>query len=364
MERYIEKIETILLGQSFEKKLHTYSSVEGLRIIGAELNGERCIIADGSKAFRFEGDHKGGASGIRVCPMNHTNRVLLNREFPYTAPASLGNVNEAACFTEFSMEGSEDLLKTMKEAGIGPVLVRQNPLSGEEADKAFETAVDEAAWAVYCAGYREGYGTCIEGVSSAEEVSAALEHSVSMIALNAASAESQVPADEEERARKYQKLDEDLKQRLAGDYLMDPDLAEAGIFVDQGTLEETVLRYSEIVNLIEDVFRLMRRSMRRLDLEVSLKDVTQPTAAFAHCFIAAELERRRVHLNAIELKDPEPEDLRLHCMIAERFGHRISADGCGRMPELLKGEKRDEVNHFQETGRICLRRQTEATDRQ
>jgi len=364
MERYIDKIETILLGQAFKQMPDTYSSVEGLRIIGAQLNEETCIVADGSKAFRFEGDQKGGASGIRVCPMSHANRILLNHEFPYTAPASLGESDKVLCLTELPKAGADQLLRSMAESGVKPVLVRQNPLSGEEAAERFEAAVDQASWAVYQAGYRDGYGVCIEGASSAEDVSAAVEFTASMISLDVSAAEGSVPAEETKRSECFEELPEDLKQRLVGEYLNDPDLAEAGIIVDRQTLEDAVLRYSGIVDLIEQAFRIMRRSMRRIDLEVSLKGLSQPTEAFAHCYIAAELERRRVHINAIELKDPEASDLQLHCMIAERFGYRLSTDDCGSMPKPLKGEYNDEFNHFQETGRICLRRQTEAKNRQ
>lgn len=363
MERYIEKIETILMGTPISIQRQTYSSVEGLRVICAELDGEAYLIADGSKGFRFEGTQKGGASGIRVCPMNRANRKLLNREFPYTAPAALGDCSQVVCLTEPPQEGIKALLKAAAEEGVRPVLVRQNPLTCKTAEERFEDAADAAAWSVYRCGSRDGYGICIEGVRSTEEIKAAVQYSASMISLDAASAEGEVPADEEERREKYLQLEERDRKTLEQEYLNDPSLEEAGIIVNRDTLEETALRYWNTVELIDQAFHLMRHSMRRIDLEVSLAGFTKPTTAFAHCFIAGELERRRVRVEAIELKDPDSGDVQLHCMIAERFGHRLSAEGCGSVPEQLKGDKNYEINHFQETGRVCLRRQTEASDR-
>ena len=90
MKRYFEKIETCLAGADVKLKEDTYSSIEGLRAVYGVINKEEALIVDGCKAFRFDGAMWGGKSGVRVCPMNHQNRIAMSEEFSFLAPQAFG----------------------------------------------------------------------------------------------------------------------------------------------------------------------------------------------------------------------------------------------------------------------------------
>ena len=326
MKRFVEKIRTILPSQTPELYPVTYSSVEGLRVICSKADGQLCVIVDGSKAFRFEGRQLGGPSGIRMCPMNRGNRRLLNREFPYTAPAALGAGENVVLLTGAPAEMYGEILEEAAKKKLRPVLVRQNPLVSAEAEESFETAVDLAAWNVFRHSFRSGYGVCIDGIRSEEELEAALKYSVSMISLDLSSAEGRVPEDEEERRALYLELPEEYRTQVERDFLEDGRPEEDSITADRKTLEETVLRYREPAELASRCRKLMRRSMRRLDLELSMAGFSEPVSEFAHCFIARELEKNGAKAEAVELKlplDPEDRQLQAQRRVAAFFGHRI-----------------------------------------
>lgn len=81
MKRYLEKITNCMMGICVQVDDETYAAVEGLRVIYAIVENQKKLIVDGACAFQFVGIMYGGDFGVKVCDLNHENRMTLNRHF-------------------------------------------------------------------------------------------------------------------------------------------------------------------------------------------------------------------------------------------------------------------------------------------
>lgn len=339
MKRYVEKIQSILTGTPLDIHEDTYAAVEGLRAVYAHVDGQERLIVDGNKSFRFKGDVVGGRSGIRVCPMDHENRVALNRDFAYTAPTALGRGTATfGCGDRLGTAGIGQL-RAIAKTKVKPVLAQQSLRELSLTGRTYEDILDAAAWAVFKSGYKGGYGADGDHLKSLEEIETALDHGVSMITLDCSLVLGEAPKDERERAAAYAQLPADYRQRVEEEYLQDEELRDFGIDFDQATLEKTVLVYQRTVDLATEVYQLIKKKRLRVDLEISLDETAYTTDLTAHYFVANELDDNLVKINSLAprfvgefqkaidyIGDAEAfrQDLRAHCRIADHFGYKIS----------------------------------------
>lgn len=339
VRRYVEKIESILTETPLDIHEDTYAAVEGLRVIYAHVDGKERLIVDGNKSFRFKGDIAGGKSGIRVCPMDHENRVALNRDFAYTAPTALGrDIASFGCGDRLGIAGIGQV-RAIAKTKVRPVLAQQSLRELSLTGRTYEDILDAASWAVFKSGYKGGYGADGDHLKSLEEIEAALDHGVSMITLDCSLVLEDVPEDEKERAGAYAQLPADYRERVEKEYLQDEELRDLGIDFDQATLENTVLVYRKAVDLATEVYQLIKKKRLRVDLEISLDETTHTTDLTAHYFVANELDENLVKINSLAPRfvgefqkaidyigdvDAFQEDLRAHCKIADHFGYKIS----------------------------------------
>lgn len=339
MKRYMEKIRMALPGASLELKEHTYAAVEGLRAVYGIVDGEDRLIVDGCKAFRFIGEMAGGKSGVKLCSMNHENRLALNREFRYTVPQAVGRTQPSFGFGDRLGIAGESHLSAVAGTGVKPVLAQQSLRELTLTGRTYEDVLDAAAWAVFKSGYKDGYGADGDHLKTGEEAADALEHGVSMITLDCSLVLGDAPSDAQQRRHRYEALPEDYRKELEASYLSDPEAAQNGICFDQRLLEETAVVYYEAVALAKEVYRLIKKSGRPVDLEISLDETAHTTKLSDHYFVAGELYKNHVAVNSLAPRfvgefqkavdyigdlDAFCEDLKGHCRIADYFGHKIS----------------------------------------
>ncbi len=339
MKRYTEKIRAALPGTRLELKEHTYAAVEGLRAICGIVDGEERLIVDGCKAFRFTGETAGGRSGVKICPMNHENRLALNREFSYTVPQAVGGELASFGFGDRLGIAGESHLSAVEGTGVKPVLAQQSLRELTLTGRTYEEVLDAAAWAVFKKGYKDGYGADGDHLKTREEVAAALDHGMSMITLDCSLVLGAAPSGVEERRQRYEALPGEYREGLEGSYLPDSEAMGLGICFDRELLEETALIYGPAVELAEEVYRLIRKTGRRVDLEISLDETAHTTKPAEHYFVACELYKKQVRVTGVAprfvgefqkavdyIGDPEAfrRDLKAHCRVADYFGHKIS----------------------------------------
>lgn len=178
MERYFKKMAKCMNGVNLKVDDETYSAIEGLRAIYAIVDGEEKLIVDGACAFCFEGEMFGGEFGVKVCDMNHQNRISLNRYFKYTRPQAFGNT-----VTTFTKEEC-DIIRILSLASS--FKINAKPVICLDVEKmqngdAVELQVDHISWSVFKTGYKDGYSVALNGVKSSECLKSVLNQDVSMV---------------------------------------------------------------------------------------------------------------------------------------------------------------------------------------
>lgn len=336
MEAFIQKIRHLMENQNLVFMEESYSCGDQIRAVGVFADGVEKLIADGTEAAEFQGLREGGEEGIVICPMNHENRLVLNKKFPYTAPTAFGRACASIGCGDRLGIAAEGQIDAVKKTSVRPVLAQQSLRELQLTGRSYEDVLDAAAWAVFKTGYKDGYGADGDHLKTAAEVEEALKHGVSMITLDCSLVLNEIAEDEEQRRKIYQSYPEDYRKRLEADYLQGENLR--GLF-SQKTLEETVLIYQKAVELAEEVYALIKDAGKPIDLEISLDETAHTTSVAAHYFVARELDRSGVKINsmaprfvgefqkAVDYIGDTKEfraDLRAHCRIADHFGYKIS----------------------------------------
>ena len=339
MERYAEKIRQALPQAVLDIKKDTYAAVEGLRAVYATADEEECLIVDGCKAFQFDGVMYGGRSGVKVCCMNHDNRMIMNTEFAYTAPQAVGRGTASfGCGDRLGIAG-EGQLAAVSKAKVMPVLAQQSLRELSLTGRSYDDVMDAAAWAVFKSGYKKGYAADGDHLKNLKEIEAAVNQGVSMITLDCSLVLGSYPDNEAQCQELYEQLPKSYKSEVEREYLQNEKLRDLGVEFHRQSLERTVLVYKDAVELAEQAYKMLKKSGRRIDLELSLDETSCTTDVQAHYFAANELHKRNVVINSIAprfvgefqkavdyIGDAETfrMDLRAHCKIADYFGHKIS----------------------------------------
>ncbi|KMZ53778.1 tagaturonate epimerase family protein [Dorea sp. D27] len=337
MDRYIEKIRQAMPDGDIWIKESTYAQTEGLRAIYATAAEKECLIVDGCKAFLFEGET---VNGIKICPLNHINRLALNMEIGYTRPQSIGA--ETASFGCGDRLGlaNEGQLAAVRRTRVKPVLAQQSLRELDLTGRSYDDVIDAASWAVFKAGYREGYGADGDHLKTKQEVEAALEHGCSMITLDCSDVLREPPVQAEALSRAYDQIPDKKRLILEEEYRNLPHAASIGVTYTRQTWMEVLVTYLDALELAEEIYvELIRSRGRRIDYEISLDETAHTTSAAAHYFVARELKKRHVRISSIAPKfigefqkgidyigDTEDfrRNLRMHCKVAACFGHKVS----------------------------------------
>ncbi len=183
MERYFEKITKCMMGTRLQVDDETYTAVEGLRAVYAIVEGNEKVIVDGACAFQFEGEMFGGQFGVKVCEMNHTNRLSMNRHFRYTAP-QVFNQNFNTVTVEDNIYKSCQAAANFEKKYRPAVFIHQKQLKDKNE---LSVCLDKISWSVFKNGNKEGYAVVLDGVKNIENVNTALENGISAIAVECSS---------------------------------------------------------------------------------------------------------------------------------------------------------------------------------
>lgn len=338
MERYAEKIRNALPQAVLDIKKESYAAVEGLRAVYALADSEEYLIVDGCKAFQFDGVMHGGPNGVKVCCMNHDNRMIMNKEFAYTAPRAVGRQGASfGCGDRLGTAGAGQL-QAVSRAEVIPVLAQQSLRELSLTGRSYDDVMDAAAWAVFKSGYKKGYGADGDHLKNLEEIEAAVNHGVSMITLDCSLVLGDRLESEAQCRALYQNIPKSCRNELEEEYLQ-KDFGDLGVVFGQRSLERTVVVYKDAVELAQAAYQMLKRSGRQIDLEISLDETDHRTDLKAHYFVANELRRRNVVINSIAPRfvgefqkavdyigevEAFRANLRGHCRIADYFGHKIS----------------------------------------
>ena len=292
------------------------------------------LAVSGTLQDLFAGEPAGTA---RLCPLDHGNRLALNQLLPWTKPTAFG-----ACCASFGLGdrlgyANAAQLRSIRKADVRPVLAQQSLRELQLTGRTLTDVVDNAAWAVFREGYREGYACDGDHLKTLEEVQDALAEGATMITLDGSLAMS--------RAGREQTGEEtEAFRRQNGESYSEfsrmEDLKGLGLYYTENLWNRLHAVYDPVVRLAWAVYwNGIVPAGRPVDLEISLDETEQTTTPEAHFFVAHELQRLGIAVTSMaprfvgefqkaidyigdlgELRT----SLDMHARIADRFGYKLS----------------------------------------
>lgn len=308
---------------------------EGTEVVFARFGGEDAVFARGDGALYRDLSGLRLSGGGKICPPNHENRLALGAHLPHTAPRALGR----AC-ASFGLGDRLGLcarahLEALRGTPLKPVLAQQSLRELTFMRRSYAGVIDAAAYGVFRAGWRGGWGADGDHLKTLDAIRAALEQGCTMITLDGSDALGE-PAP----GGAFADLPEERRAALLADYLGDPAAVRLGLRFDLEILARLFDLYEPCVALAERAHReAILPAGREVDLEISLDETAEVTTHEAHYFVARELTRRGVPYvgvaprfvgefhKAVDYIGSLPElerDLAAHAAVAAHFGHKLS----------------------------------------
>jgi len=285
------------------------------------LEGQDLLAVSGDLRKRFTGEER---DGFRLCPVNHENRIVLHETFPYTKPRALGRAVPTFGFGDRLAYANPVQLQALTGTNFLPVLAQQSMRELVLMGRTYAQVIDVASWAVFRAGWRQGFGADGDHLKTLNEVQTALKAGCSMITLDCSLALNQ-PSE---------------RIHTEGDYLESETVQSLGLQYDEALLQELEQTYAGAIELVCTVFdQGIRPCGREIDFELSVDETEDLTTPEAHYYIANELHHRGIELTslaprfvgefqkAVDYRGDVTEfctELQKHVRIADYFGYKLS----------------------------------------
>ena len=286
-------------------------------------------------------------------PLDHKTAVMLRREFPWTAPSRVLALRKTVGAGDRLGLCASGVLEAFADTDAVPMLVQQSPRELTLSERTWAEALDAATFAAYREGYQGPWGADADRLQSIQDIEAALGAGYSCLSLDCSPLLGQGEGPTDELREEYQGRTFSVEGRA--------------IPFDGLILEECCREYGRVITLIEEVYSSYVQK-GNVDLEVMLCDADAPTTPAGQYFLANELCRRGIVIQALSPRlslplEPaaplaEAEELRaeleLHLAVARTFGYKLSFPSAEHKPELLSllGELTGERLHVK-LGGLC-----------
>lgn len=280
----------------------------------------------------------------KLAPTNHSNRLVLNKYFDYTIPRAFG--------TEISTMGLGDRLglagygqlQAIANKKIRPVLAQQSIRELNLTERTFEDVLDAAAFSVYQAGYKKGYGADGDHLKLEKDIEYAIGVGMSMLTLDCSDyIDNKVPEmslDELEEA--YLEItSESERQSYEETYLnKEFDVEGQKINFNREHLLYNVVQYHKAIEYMIYIYNTYVKSVdRQIDFEISIDETMTVTSPESHFFVANELFNHQVAVTSLAPRfvgefqkgidyignvEEFEKDFEVHAKIAQHFGYKVS----------------------------------------
>jgi len=298
-----------------------------------------------SKEFTSEEEGKIDESwNYKICPCNRENADKLREHFPFTKPRVIGLTPAIGCGDRIGLT-TPGHIRAVRKFGVFPVLAQQSIREMTRTARTPRDVLDDASWAVFQEGYREGFAADADHLKTEEDVKSTFEAGFTMYTLDPSSFVDDT-ADKDDLETLKEKFDRlpwlDLKcskEEFLDMYLGKEFLIGEGFKVSftEESLIRAAVKYSAAIAHVSRLKRLLDGLFKdeKYDLEVSVDETESPTRPLEHLFIALELKRLGINIQGLalrfvgrfekavdyigDLKEFE-ETFKRHVLIAKKFG--------------------------------------------
>ncbi|WP_328701154.1 tagaturonate epimerase family protein [Aquibacillus kalidii] len=324
----------------YEKSLTIFDNTK-LVIVKAEGRKVLLAIGGGNLFNELFGETVSGFG--KICPLNHENRLVLNRYFDYTVPQAFGTDVATIGLGDRLGLASPGHIETVRSRNVKPILAQQSIRELTLTNRTMTDILDATAFAVFQEGYKDGYGADGDHIKKEKDIRYALSLGISFLTLDCSDKirnDMEAATNEEIRVA-FEQLPTEIKEYYKSYYLEQVfRVNDLAIVYNEHTLMKNTLLYREALQYMEHVYNTyIANAEKAVDFEISIDETETVTSPEAHYFVANELKRRGVSVTSLaprfcgefqkgidyigDLEQFEKE-LSEHARIAESFGYKLS----------------------------------------
>lgn len=329
------------------EEVHVYprSFVENEEITLAlyKNNLKKFIIAMGESKFFDALIGEEIQKGVKICPTNHENRLVLNEHIEWTKPVAFGNHTTTIGLGDRLGEASPGHIRAIQNYQVKPILSQQSIRELTLMDRSMKDIVDTASYAVLQEGYRDGFGADGDHLKEEKDIKRALDTGMTMLTLDCSDhIDNEIPSYTREQLKEtYQLLSEEERTKYESQYLnKNFYVNNVSITFDMEKLMYNVLLYKKALDYTTYVFdTYIQNAKQVVDFELSIDETATITKPESHFFVANELVRQGVKLTSLAPRfvgefqkgidyigdvATFQKDFKIHAEIASHFDYKIS----------------------------------------
>ena len=279
-------------------------------------------------------------AGYRRCPLTNENAAVLQSLFPWAKPVSHRGHPFTIGLGDRLGLATPGHVRAIAPYGAFPVLAQQSIRELTLTNRSFTDVISAAAFGVFEAGYKGGYGADGDHQKRKDEIKYAIDSGCSMITLDCSEKIDAAAAllSDEEIAARYAALPENVRSHYEQRYLNGelPILGSLGA----AELQRIVVVFWQAVDHAIDCYRYIEEIRTAdVDFELSIDETRTITTPAEHLVIAMELDAAGIRPDSVAphfsgefekgieyagcLRD-FARDFEIHQQIADRFGYKLS----------------------------------------
>jgi len=321
----------------------SYVQYEEGQFLLCKARGSKKILAMGKGEFFSHLDGTYLSETVKLCPLSHQNRLILNKYLPYTLPSAFGR--QIATFGLGDRLGlaTPGHIRCFQSSKAKPILAQQSKRELDLTGRNYEQVLDDVCFAVFQEGYRGGFGADGDHLKKVEDIEDALNCGYTMITLDCSERIGRGIENltDEEAEGYYKKFPSEYRNRIEISYLSKGfPIGHNEYFFSRSELIRCALLYHGAVDFAKEVyFQCLKNAAHSVDFELSIDETESITTAQGHLFVAMELEYNEVEVTSLAPRfigefqkgidyigeiDQFEVQLKQHAAIAEHFGYKLS----------------------------------------
>ena len=277
-------------------------------LVGAQ--GTLYAAARGTRTKRYvlalskeksEGAIEFGAYWLKVSEWTPRLAHDLRAVLPFLRPAPLGGGTSAGLGDRLGL-ATPGHVRAVKGTGITPAFAQQSIREMTRTRRTPQDVMDDAAWGVLVAGWREPWGADADHLKTTEDVDRCAEAGFVMYTIDPGDHVDDAAADDSAEALQvklgslpWAELEttlEDCRARHVKGEVTEEDFARA------------VAKYGKAVAHTVKMARYIKKTLspRPFEIEVSVDETATPTTPFEHRFVVSELGRLGVEPASVAIR--------------------------------------------------------------
>lgn len=320
------------------------------RFFLCKADGSKKLVAMGSGEFfsqlnGVELPLRGTESAdvIKLCPLSHENRLLLNKYLPYTLPTAFGRQTATFGLGDRLGLASQGHIRCFQQSTAKPILAQQSKRELDLTGRNFTQVLDDVCFAVFQEGYRGGFGADGDHLKKSEDIQEALDCGYTMITLDCSEQIGRgiETLKDQELTDVYEKLSSDYRSRIENYYLSKGfPIDKEEFFFSKEDLMRCALIYHGAVDFVKEIYyQHLKNASHAVDFELSIDETESITTAQGHLFVAMELADHNIEVTSLAPRfigefqkgidyigeiAPFEAQLKQHAAIARHFGYKLS----------------------------------------